>query len=273
VAAQSAHNLIGGPVRKDAPDKIRREEVERVRGALLRAHWPRLQMMIIVSLTGATGFVTSVALLHFHLDALWLRYPLAVAAAYLVFLFLLWCWLRLRGDDLFDAVDIPGPGSGSSPASGSGSGKSFEGGGGHSGGGGASGQFEGSPVASEGGGDGGALSDATAGFDLDIGEAAVLLVVLAALLAGAWFAIGVVWVAPDLFAELVIDAALAGGLYRRLRGIRGDHWLRTAFRLTAWRFASVAFFFCVAGFAIHLHSPEAKSIGQAFHGTKQEAAR
>jgi hypothetical protein len=106
----SAHNLIGGHVKEDDPHKIRRQEIERVRVALLRAHWPRLQMMIIVSLTGATGFVTSVALLHFHVDALWLRYPLAVAAAYLMFLLLLWCWLRLRGDDVFDGVDMPGSG-------------------------------------------------------------------------------------------------------------------------------------------------------------------
>jgi hypothetical protein len=111
-------------VKKDDPHKIRRQEIERVRVALLRAHWPRLQMMIIVSLTGATGFVTSVALLHFHVDALWLRYPLAVAAAYLVFLLLLWCWLRLRGDDIFDGVGTLGSGPSSS----------------------------GSPVASEGGG-------------------------------------------------------------------------------------------------------------------------
>jgi hypothetical protein len=38
----------------------------------------------------------------------------------------------------------------------------------------------------------------------------------------------IVWVAPALFAELVLDAALAAGLYRRVRGVRGDHWLRTA---------------------------------------------
>src|SRR5712671_6088269 len=196
-------------------------------------------MIIIVSLTGATGFVTSVALLHFHLDALWLRYPLAVAAAYLMFILLLWCWLRLRGDHVFDGVDMPSSGPSAS----------------------------GSPVVSEAAG---ALSEGTAGFELDLGEAAVLLVVLAALLAGAWFAIGVVWAAPNLFAELVIDAALAGGLYRRLRTIHADHWLRTAARLTAWRFAVVAMLFCVAGFAIHIHSPEAQSIGQAFHGSKNE---
>lgn len=237
MAAQRAHNLIGRHVKKDDPHKIRRQEIERVRVALLHAQWPRLQMMIIVSLTGATGFVASVALLHSHVDALWLRYPLAVAAAYLMFLFQLWCWLRLRGDHVFDGVDAPASGTGTS----------------------------GSPLVSEAAG---ALSEGTAGFELDLGEAAVLLIVLAALLAGAWFTIGVVWIAPDLFAELVLAAVLAGGLYRRLRAIHADHWLRTAARLTAWRFAAVAIVFCVAGFAIQLHSPGAKSIGQAFHGSK-----
>jgi hypothetical protein len=184
----------------------------------------RLQMLLIVALTGATGFATSVALLHSHLDALWLRYPIAVATAYLVFIFFLWCSLRLGREEALDGPEIAG---GAQSAAGA-----------------ASRYFDGDP------------------------GLAILLVVLAALLAGVWFAIGVVWVTPDLFAEMVIDVALAGWLYRRLRGIRGDHRLRSAVRSTAWRFAAVAILFCVAGFAIQVLSPGAKSIGQAFHPGK-----
>jgi hypothetical protein len=96
-------------------------------------------MALIVALTGAAGFWVSFVLLQAGLDALWFRYSVAVAVSYLAFLFLLWCWLRLRKDDLIDGPDIPFP---DSSFCGSGeivSDTVWEGTGGASGGGGASG--------------------------------------------------------------------------------------------------------------------------------------
>ncbi|HJU39453.1 MAG TPA: hypothetical protein VJ724_07755, partial [Tahibacter sp.] len=69
-------------------------EVGRVRRAIERLESPRLQMAVIVALTGAAGFAASSLLLFAGLHAMWLRYPLAVAVAYLAFLGLLWAWLR-----------------------------------------------------------------------------------------------------------------------------------------------------------------------------------
>jgi hypothetical protein len=74
-------------------------------------------------------------------------------------------------------------------------------------------------------------------------------------------AAGIVWVAPALFAELMVDAALATGLYRRLPGVEREHWLRTAVRRTVWPFVGVAVLFSLAGGAMQIYAPDAKSIG------------
>ena len=259
----------------------REAEVGRVRRALERLHSLRLQMMLIVALTAATGFLTSVLLLSGGMHSMALRYPLAVFAAYLAFLFFLWCWLRLRWEDLVEVPDVSGglgsAGDRSLP---------WEGGGGQFGGGGASASWDG-------GGDRaiasleqhGLTSDGAAGFDssdgfpdvskavsssLDAEELAVVIIALIALAAAVVAAFWIVWIAPTLFAELTLDAALATGLYKRLSKIEGDHWLRTAIRRTVWLFVGVAVLFTVAGAAMQAYAPQAKSIGQVIKQMKAD---
>jgi hypothetical protein len=253
-------------------------EVERVRGVLeRRLHSPRLQMMLIVALTGAVGFFASFVLLRSGLGSLWLRYPASVAIAYVAFLSFLWCWLRLRADDLFDASDLPNPDFGprSVGVEGVPVENSFEPGGGTSGGAGASGSFgdtsEGSlfvaQKSSSPSSDGSVVPDALGSFDLE--EFTIVVIGIVALIGAAWAALSIVWAAPGLFAELLLDAALASGLYRRLRGVRGGHWLATAVRRTVWRFAAVAILFSLAGAAMQVYSPSAKSIGEVLHSHKE----
>ena len=74
-------------------------------------------------------------------------------------------------------------------------------------------------------------------------------------------AVWIVWAAPALLAELMVDAALATGLYRRRPGVEREHWLRTAVRRTVWPFVGVAVLFSLAGGAIQIYAPNAKSIG------------
>ena len=248
----------------------RRKEHRRIQQSLERFHSPRFQMALIVSLTGAIGFFASVALLHARIDSMWLRYPLAVGFAYGAFLFLLWRWVRLRGTDVIGSIDLPSWPSRSSNAINASPHDALAPGGGGFGGGGASGTFGGSPISADssmGSVDvSPSVSDAVGGVDL--GEFTVVVIAIAAMLGAAWVALGIVTEAPSLFAELMLDAALAGGLYRRLRGVAGDHWLRTAVRRTAWRFAVVAMLISIAGWAMHVYAPEAKSIGHVFvpHG-------
>jgi hypothetical protein len=96
-------------------------------------------MMLIVALTAATGFLTSVLLLSGGVHSMLLRYPLAVVAAYVAFLFFLWCWLKLRWEDFVHVPDATGVSGSSGDRM-----LPWAGGGGLSGGGGASGSWDGS---------------------------------------------------------------------------------------------------------------------------------
>lgn len=270
------------PARRGAASRER--EVARLRRLLERAHSPRLQMVLIVSLTGAAGFFASVILLDLGVEALWLRYPLAVVVAYLVFLASLWGWLRLRRADIFDASDAlevlaatPARSPDTTP-------EPIEFGGGSFGGGGASGSFDdaaplrvavGPRVAEDAvgaesqvaaGPEGGAAETVAGVFDIE--ELAVVLVALAAVAGALWAALWLVWGAPVLLAELLFDAALSAGLYRRLRDVRGEHWLRTAVLRTAGPFAAVALLFSLGGGIMQHLVPEARSIGRVFESLR-----
>ncbi|MCM8623850.1 MAG: hypothetical protein NFW16_19460 [Candidatus Accumulibacter sp.] len=223
--------------RSDNPETLRRKEVERQRSRLEALGRPRLQMMLIVALTGLGGFLASFVMLHLGVHSMALRYPLAVGAAYLVFLWLLWLWLRSQHDDYDCNIEDPGLDLGRGRSSESGSSSS------------ASGSGDSSGL--------GDVAEALGGTD-ELALPLIALVLAAALLfAGGW----IVYSAPLLFAELLVDGVLAASLYRRLKGAEPRHWLETAFRRTVWPFAATALLFCIAGVILHHLAPEARSIG------------
>ena len=217
-------------------------------------------MSVLVLLTAAAGFLASVALSAAGMDALWLRYPLCVMLAYVVFLGLIWVWRRYREWDV-SGLDSDG-GHSSLPAGRDGS--EWHGAGGKSGGAGASADFDVLP-------DGGARMsfDASPGevqmpsldSALDLDESLPVAVVLA-LLAGALLAVGwVIWIAPALLAELALDAVLSAGLYRRLKHQHDpDRWLATTLRSTAWPFVAATLSLLLAGMLMNLLVPDATSL-------------
>ena len=73
----------------------------------------------------------------------------------------------------------------------------------------------------------------------------VILFVAALLLSSLW----VVYSAPVLFAELLVDGVLAASLYRRLRGLESQHWLETALKRTVWPFVVTCLFL------VAMHAP------------------
>jgi len=229
-------------------------------------------MFLIVSLTAAIGFIASFLMLHSGINRMWLRYPLAVLIAYLGFLFMLWFWVRLRASELLDALDVPYSGDGSHIPT-------FKGGGGHFGGGGHSGSFD-SPTGidlsssvsgAHGSGTDSVVSEAAGVLDLE--ELAIVIVAILALIGSVWAALSIISSAPTLFAELLLDGALATGLYKRLRKTEGDHWLATAMRRTVWRFVGVAALFALLGGVMQVAVPSAKSIGQVIHGMNDQAGK
>ncbi|TDN56857.1 hypothetical protein [Azoarcus indigens] len=244
--------------------RIRSKAVLRLQHRLEQNGWPRLQMALIVLLTGLAGLLCSFLMLLAGIDSMAVRYPLALGLAYGFFLFMLWLWLRNRGDDPGFGDLVSGdfnwnPGSGGRLAA------PRSGGGGDFAGGGASASFE-APAAVP------LPAEADSGWSLGKGAASVADAdELAIPLAVVVFCLGLmlasfylIYLAPALFAELLFDGVLSYSLYRRLRrtGDDADHWLVTACRRTALPFLLTAVFLVLTGLAMEAWAPGARSIGE-----------
>ncbi|WP_136420247.1 hypothetical protein [Herbaspirillum sp. ST 5-3] len=218
----------------------RQTEIARIRAELELKGLPRLKMLLIITLTGGAGFLASFSMLRCCVTSMATRYPLSIAIAYVVFLFFLWLWLRTSAEDYTDFPDLSGiPTCRNVPA-------------------------DCSEVHSMASADGGSISD-TIGAAASADEVAipllVLLVVGALLLSSLW----IVYTAPTLFAELLVDGALSASLYRRLRGLDTQHWLATAISRTIWPFVIAAVIAGFGGKALQFYVPTAHSLGEVIH--------
>jgi hypothetical protein len=221
-------------------------------------------MAVIVVATGLAGFAASVALLALGVASMPVRYVLAVAVAYAVFLLLVRVWIgwqRRRITRHLDAIDLvpdlPGGGPGVEDAP-------WEGGGGRFGGGGAGRSWgDGEAPAAEAGS---ILPDVGPALDVDLDEGAAVLVPVAILVGGVLVSVYVVWTAPALLAELLLDVALTSSLYRRLRKLEPESWLATAVRRTWMPVTAVALLVACGGAAMQWMVPGADSIGDVLNG-------
>jgi hypothetical protein len=250
-------------------------------------------MSLILAATGAAGFVASFAMLHLGVWRMWIRYPLAVLFAYAVFIVLLRVWLFLHGREPRDntsvdlnaadvASDIARDAFGHTlPA------PDTFGGGGDFGGGGAGGSWGegvsaglhhaapacdtgGAALGSGGGGGGvGGGGDWLSGLDFDVdSEGCVFfLLALALIVAGVCASLYVVYAAPLLLAEILVEGVLLSGLYRgmkRARRVEGGDWLGAALRRTWLPMLLTLLTFAAAGYLLQRAAPRARSIGEAF---------
>ncbi|HEY9420995.1 MAG TPA: hypothetical protein VIW92_06255 [Thermoanaerobaculia bacterium] len=256
--------------------------IEKAKERLLRHGLPRLEMSILLALTGASGFLTSFLLLKGGVVSMALRYPVAVMVAYGVFLLLLRIWLAIQQDGWRDVVDVADADMvemalDGVTSVGRGAGGGFSGGGGSFGGAGSTANFQApvplssspppapmavrsaSAVGKSGGGKGFSFD-----FDLDEGGFLVLLAVLILAVAVMGAAVYVLWTAPVLLAEVLVDGLIMTGLYRRLRKTEEPtHWLLGAVRRTWIPALAVAILFSFAGHLLQKAVPEARSIGPA----------
>ena len=197
--------------------------IARVSKSLLRRGNPRLEMSLIVVLTGMTGFLASFGLLHLGLERMWLRYPLAVGISYGMFLLLLRLWVayhqteRSVAQDALDLADVKPVDllteSGPSPSTGSGCSHWW--------------------------------SDLLP--DLDADEGLVVVVLLVALLTVAVASVFIVVAAPTLLGEVFLDAVVVAALRKRMIRVAEPHWTLAAMRRTAVPFVTVALAFSLAG--------------------------
>jgi hypothetical protein len=239
----------------------RERRIEIIRERLLQESMPRFQMSLILLFTGLSGFLVSFSLLHLHVFRMWVRYPIAILIAYGVFLLLLRVWLWVHGRPLRVDLDPSGLDF-MSPELGPGE-SVHPGGGGDFGGGGSGGSW-GESVASS----SEVSSKSTAleglGFNLDLEEGCLIVVALIALIGGLVASLYVIYIAPALLAEILIDGVLLVGLYRRVKHIEQRHWLQAAVRRTLLPALLCTVCFAIAGYAMQKAVPEAHSIGDVW---------
>ena len=247
-------------------------------------------MTLLLLATVSSGLLATRIMLALHLNNVMVRYPLAVAFAYLLFFVWMKLWLkymvpapgsRTGRDSSGGWLNIPG-GSSSSGTSG-GSGKGFGGGGGNFGGAGATGGFaesaavltegaaaEAAAAGSEAGSGaasaaGDAVGDAASALDVDDPKGCLVvlaLLAIAALVCGA--GIYLVYQAPFILSEAAFQALLAGGLARRARRIEQGDWLGSVFRATWIPFVLTLLLSLLAGWLIHHYFPEVTRISELF---------
>jgi preprotein translocase subunit SecY len=211
--------------------------VRDIRGRLERRASPRLHMLALVSVTAAVGLLTSFLLLEAGVTPMVVRYPVAVLIAYLAFLCLVRVWLYV-----FRLTERRGGGSASR--------ESFD--------------LVELPVD---------VISPAGGWDLSLDADGVWLIVVAAIAAIAFSILAyIVYIAPALFAELLLDAGLAAGLYRRLASIERRSWLATALRRTAVPAAAIAVLLAIGGQIMQAVYPDAVSIGRVVDHVRASVA-
>jgi hypothetical protein len=240
-------------------------------------------MSVLLLGTALVGFVCSAVLLRLGLGSMAVRYSIAVLVAYGGFLLLLRAWIawRLHGRselDPLDVVDIADVASDLAKGAAKPDVPSF--GGGHFGGGGAGGSFDvaladssASALAADASGDG-LVSSAGEGVASSIVEVAGdaddawPLVLAIALLTSVVVAAGLlVYAAPVLFAEVILDAAIVGGLMRRLRGVEPQSWAIGAIRKTWLVAVGLAIVLGVVGWTMQVVVPGAQSLGDVLRAS------
>jgi hypothetical protein len=217
---------------------------------------PRFIVTLILAMTAVSAFLTSFVLLRFGVLEMWLRYPIAILAAYCTFLILLAVWLWLQRRTLEPDLDflevVPHD---LSPAH-----EHGFGGEGHFGGGGGSWK-SGASSQTVSSGD---ISAAGNWFDFDFEEGCLVVLAIVAILGGLIASFYVIYIAPALLAEILVDGVLVAGLYRRVKGIERRHWLRAALRRTALPAFVALVFFTVAAYLLQRAIPDAHTIGEVW---------
>jgi len=200
---------------------------------------PRVTLGLLLVLTAAAGFFASVVLLHYGVDSMAVRYPIAAAMAYGVFLGLIRLWVeieRARFNPKPGEIErLAGEGNPGTPRA----------------------TYPGSSNR------GSWLDwlDVSNAFDLDDGCLPALMI--GAIVALAVLVFTAIANAPAFMAEVFLDAFIVSVLYRRLRIAAKEHWLGTAIRKTWLHVVLTIVLLCVVGGCLDWVAPGARSIGPA----------
>jgi hypothetical protein len=236
---------------------------QRVEQMLLATSFPRLHMVLILSLAAVGAFLTSATLVALGVDSMAVRYALAVVGGYFFFLGFVRVWIAYqtrnwsfgrrtqqrqttRSESLdIGNVDLPDLSAFSSID------MAFSGGGGDFGGAGASGSF----------GTGDSASSALDGVSGGDGEGVAIVIAVVALLGGL-IALGfVVYSSPILLAEVLLDVAVVGALYRKNQRHERGHWAAGVLSRTYKPALVLTLFAAIFGAAIQSLAPQEHTLG------------
>jgi len=205
-------------------------EVARVERQLRERGAPRGHMLGIVLTSGTVSLFTSIVLLKAGIASMAIRYPIAVVSGYAAFLGFVRLWLHVHRNAVHASEDP----------------ETLE-------------VMELAQLPAELAANGLSAGDAAG---LGIEAEAMPIAIVGGILAIAVGAIAyTVYIAPPLFAELLVDMAVTGGVYRQLRGKSDVSWLRRAFRRTVVPAAVMTGLFAIAGLVIQHAYPGAISLG------------
>lgn len=240
--------------------------MSRLRQRLLAEHSARLVVLVAITLAAAIGFLVSAGALAIGVEQMAVRYLVAALAAYAAFLLLLNQWVRYRRRQLEPDLDLPDLGIDPAAAVDA---EALAFAGGETGGAGGGAEWDpASPqthVAEQAAH--GAMSE---GVDLDLDELWWVVLVFAILLGGVFGVLYVLYLAPALLAEAVLDGIVATAVYRRLRRRDVNHWSVGMLLRRTWKpAAAVVASITLAGYLVQLFFPDADSIGdvvRAFTG-------
>ena len=222
----------------------------RLKLKLLKYGNPRWQMSLILGLTGIAAFTVSTLILRFGVTAMWVRYSTAVFVSYFAFLYALSIWIQLtlrRGyeDDAEEQIEetvedfLDGDAHARDSHINDEAGSSFS--------------------------ENESISDNIASaFDIDESLIALIIGIVAI---GSLLSISIymIFTAPVFLAEILLDAALMYGLFKRVQTLRKRHWLPSAIKSSWGYFAIVLVLFSIGGYLIQFNIPEAVSIGDLIH--------
>ena len=227
-------------------EKDRALLVDRAHRHLEAAGRPRLVMTAVLAVTTAAGFVASGVLLRLGLDAMSIRYPLAVGVGYATFLGSLGIWLErqraaaLMTDDP-EGLFVPGLAA-----------------------------LGAAKIAAEDDPDDGKKQRSSwfdgVGDGGDLGEGCGPVLILVLVAAACMLIVGAYLVAtsPVLLAELLVDGALLGALSRAISPDPPAHWSRAVLRRT-WPAALItAVVLGLVGHGLQAVVPGARTLGEAW---------
>lgn len=231
-------------------EQHRERMLGRLREHLVRHRSPRAVLAWILTVTATAGFFCSMGMLKLGLDAMWLRYPLAVLVAWGVFLLLVRAWAEREREAMRLDEHLAGPVGGSPVTSRAPS-------------------WERLPRKSR-------WWEWVDPALLEAGEGCLVVLLFVAAAVALACAVGMlaslIAEADALLAEVLLDAVLISALYRRLRRMGPRWWLAGAVRQTRGPVVATMVFLMALGIIVHRSVPDAKSIGAVWKHVQSRPA-